>query len=258
MTDWSKLSDAYGSADGVPDLLDRFEADPPGVWSELMDRLCPQLDTAFSAGVAALPRLAGIAAAREPAERHWTLFAAGPIVSSARRSAEGVAALQLHATEIAELARLADDCLRLPLEPDDYLGLLGMALAFEGVEVWDTCLDNLAQGEFEVDCPYCGVDLFIVIGEDESFSCSDDYALGEVVRAPLRPMDPAEAAGPAARLHERALADGQPVVARRLSYLFGGASCTDCGTDFPVAERVIAQATLVVPPIPPAPAVHGT
>ncbi|MFC5641489.1 hypothetical protein [Kitasatospora cinereorecta] len=158
MTDWSKLSDAYGSADGVPDLLDRFEADPPGVWSELVDRLCPQLDTAFSASVAALPRLAGIAAAREPAE-HWTLFAAGPIVSSARRSAEGVAALQLHSSAIEELARLAD---------------------------------------------------------------------------------------------------GQPVVARRLSYLFGGASCTDCGTDFPVAERVIAQATLVVPPVPPAPAVHGT
>ncbi|MCL7424900.1 hypothetical protein [Streptomyces sp. YS415] len=39
-------------------------------------------------------------------------------------------------------------------------------------------MDNLAQGEYEVDCPYCGVNLFVVMGEDGFFSCSDDYALG--------------------------------------------------------------------------------
>lgn len=242
MTDWSKLSDAHGSAEDVPALLDRFEIDPRQVWSELMDRLCPMLDTAFPASFAALPRLTEIAAGREPGERTWVLFAAGPIVSCARRSVEGVAALDIYAPEIAELARLVDASLRLPRETEDYVGLLQAALAFEGVEFWDEHLDNLAQGEYEVDCPHCGVNLFIVMGDDGFFSCSEDYALGEVERTPLCPADPAELAGVAKRLRDRALADGQSEVARRLPYLFGRAVCGDCGTEFAVADRVAANA----------------
>ncbi|MFJ9447892.1 hypothetical protein ACIRRH_39605 [Kitasatospora sp. NPDC101235] len=100
----------------------------------------------------------------------------------------------------------------------------------------------MAQGEYEVECPYCGVNLFIVIGEEGFFSCSDDYALGDVEKSLLRAADPAELEGLAERLHDQALADGQPVVAERLLYLFGQSSCTDCGTGFSVADRVIANA----------------
>ncbi|MER7575021.1 hypothetical protein [Streptomyces sp. NPDC126514] len=238
MADWAELSDAYGSADDVPALLDRFEADPRGVWSELMDRLCPMLDTAFSASFAALPRLADIAAGREPDERHWALFAAGPIVACARRSAEGVAARDVYASQIAELLRLTEECLRLPMDMQAYVGLLQAALAFEGVAVWDERLDNLAQGEYEVDCPYCGVNLFVVMGEDGFFSCSNDYALGQVERTPLRPAAPAELEGLAGRLREQTLADRQSALAQRLPYLFGQAECADCGTVFSVADRV--------------------
>lgn len=83
MTDWSTLTDACGPAEHVPALLDRFEADPSGVWSELMDHLGPQLDTAFTAGFAALPRLAGIATACGPEDLAWVLLAAGAIASCA-------------------------------------------------------------------------------------------------------------------------------------------------------------------------------
>ncbi|GHF35241.1 hypothetical protein GCM10010218_15560 [Streptomyces mashuensis] len=127
MTDWSGLSDAYGSAEGVPALLDRFEADPGGAWSELMDRLCPVLDTAFSASFAALPRLARMAAGLRPVDRRWALLAAGPIVACARRTAEGVAACEAQAPHIAELSRLTAECLRLPLETEDYVNLLQAA-----------------------------------------------------------------------------------------------------------------------------------
>ena len=89
-----------------------------------------------------------------------------------------------------------------------------MYLAFEGVEVWDE--HNLAEGKFEVDCPWLGVSLF---------ASSDDYS--------RRNVD--------ARLRDRALADGQEEVARRLTYLFGGATCTDCGTAFSPADRVMSQ-----------------
>jgi hypothetical protein len=243
MTDWSKLSEASGSAEGVPVLLDRFEADPPGVWQELLDRLCPRPRVSFSAGSAALPRLAEIAASREPGERYRVLFAAALIVSSARR-ADGPAVREAYAAHIALLGQLADDSLRASLDTENYVRVLQAALAFEGVEVWDERLDGLARGEYEVQCPRCGVDLFIVIGEEGFFSSSDEYTLRGVERSPLRPADPARLEGLAGRLHRQAVANGQPVVAARLSYLFGRASCPDCGAGFPVADRVVAQVPL--------------
>ncbi|MFG2697645.1 hypothetical protein [Kitasatospora sp. NPDC048407] len=63
--DWSLLTDACGPADHLPALLERFAADPAARWPELMDHLCPQLDTAYPASWAALPRLAQIAAAHD-------------------------------------------------------------------------------------------------------------------------------------------------------------------------------------------------
>ncbi|MBY8878019.1 hypothetical protein [Actinacidiphila acidipaludis] len=61
MTESAALTDACGSAEHVGELLDRFEEDPSGTWSALMDHRCSRLDTAFDAGFAALPRLAAIA-----------------------------------------------------------------------------------------------------------------------------------------------------------------------------------------------------
>lgn len=81
-----------------------------------------------------------------------------------------------------------------------------------------------------------------MIGGDGFFSCSDDYALRQFEKTPLRPTDPAGLEGLAERLHDRAVADGQPVLARRLRYLLGRAACADYGTVFPVADRVVADA----------------
>ncbi|MFE7355638.1 hypothetical protein ACFU8Q_21220 [Streptomyces sp. NPDC057543] len=83
MTDWSTLEDACGSAEHVPELLERFAADPDHAWSELMDHLCPQLDTAFSASFAALPRLARLASSCVPEKRQSVLLEAGAIMACA-------------------------------------------------------------------------------------------------------------------------------------------------------------------------------
>ncbi|MFE6334816.1 hypothetical protein ACFVOK_16600 [Streptomyces sp. NPDC057798] len=148
MADWAEPSDAYGSADGVPALLDRFEADPWGVWSELMDRLCPMLDTAFSASFAALPRLADIAAGREPAGRHWALFAAGPIVACSRRSAEGVAARDAYASQIAELLR--------PAAPAELEGLAGRLREQALADGQSVLAQRLPYPFGQAECADCG------------------------------------------------------------------------------------------------------
>jgi hypothetical protein len=116
-------------------------------------------------------------------------------------------------------------------------------LSFEGVEIWDRCLGGLQTGEYEVSCPYCGVNVFIVIGQDACFSASDDYSLGEVERVALRPAESDELDDLGARLHERVRADGQTTLAGSLPYLLGQAVCPDCRTVFSVADRVAANWT---------------
>ncbi|MER6394380.1 hypothetical protein ABT236_38755 [Streptomyces sp. NPDC001523] len=234
MTDWPRLSDAYGSAEGVPDLLDRYEADPESVSTELVDRLCPMYDTAFSASFAALPRLLGIAAGRAAGERLDVLYLAGAITRCARSSPE---AAQMRTREAAAFCRLTEETLTTPMTAVDYVFLLQSWMAFQGAEVWDRNLENLAEGEHEVDCPYCGVMLTIVFGEEGHFASGEDYANPKAQRSPLRPIDPAQAGGAVQQLYRRALADGQRVVAHGLPYMFGQAVCTDCGTELSVLDR---------------------
>ena len=241
MTDWSALTDACGSAEHVPGLLDRFEADPSGMWSELMDHLCPQLDTAFTASFAALPRLAEIAAVGSQDALSWVLPAAGAIAACSPGLSEPDSPLTVHSAPLAALHDLTDHRLGRTAEAEEYVNLLQALLSFEGVEIWDRCLGGLWTGEYEVDCPYCGVDVFVVVGQDESFCCTEDYALREVEKSPLRPAPSPELRGLPRRLFTRATADGQEGLAHGVRHLFGRAACPDCGTDFSVAERVASS-----------------
>ncbi|NEA58344.1 hypothetical protein G3I60_30380 [Streptomyces sp. SID13666] len=240
MTDWSTLTDACGSAEHVTALLDRFEADPSGVWSELMDHLCPQLDTAFAASFAALPRLAEIATAGSPETLGEVLLAAGAIASCSPGLSDPNSPLMVFSAPIAVLHDLTDRRLSQTAGADEYVNLLQALLSFEGVEIWDRSLDGLQTGEYEVDCPYCGINMFVVIGQDDSFCCTDDYALRQVQKSPLQPARTQQLEGLPRRLFTRALADGQESLADGVRYLFGRAACPDCETDFSVAERVVA------------------
>ncbi|MFB7290252.1 hypothetical protein [Actinacidiphila glaucinigra] len=240
MTDWSTLIDACGSAGHVPALLDRFEADPSGVWPELMDHLCPQLDTAFTASFAALPRLAEIATAAGSENLGGVLSAAGAIASCSPGLSEPDSPLMVFSAPIAVLHDLANRSLSQTAEAEEYVNLLQALLSFEGVETWDRSLSGLQTGEYEVDCPYCGVNVFVVIGHDGYFCCTDDYSLQEVQKSPLQPARGQQLEGLPRRLFERALADGQERLAHGVRHLFGRAACPDCGTGFSVSERVVA------------------
>jgi hypothetical protein len=60
-------------------------------------------------------------------------------------------------------------------------------------------------------------------------------------RIPLRPAIPAKLEGLAKRLHARTLADCQPDIANKLTYVFGSAECAECGARFRIVEAVVAR-----------------
>lgn len=142
---------------------------------------------------------------------------------------------------VETLLAAANERLRTSSDRNEYAYLLESMLSFEGVMSWG---EDLAQGlvneEYEVTCPGCQADVFIVIGERGHCSTIGDYALSEddVETIPLRPADPEAMDGIGRRLHDIALADGHPEVAAAMTHVFGDATCPDCEAGFSVADRL--------------------
>ncbi|MEV7600510.1 hypothetical protein AB0O91_24375 [Kitasatospora sp. NPDC089797] len=261
MTNWSQLSHAYGPADDIPALLERITAERKAeLWSELWSALCHQ-GSVYPASFAALPWLARTAEGGDREQAVNALVLAGAITAGAGQlhgDGELCEAGQLrgagelrgagdvraeYAAEIEALLRAVHRYRRTAADRADYVHLLEAMLGFEGVEGWSEDLAwGLGNEEFEVSCPDCEAGLFLVFGEAGHFSTSHDYALSEdVAGRPLRPADPAAMDGIGRRLHDLAVADGQPGVAHALTYVFGAATCPDCEADFPVADQVRAD-----------------
>jgi hypothetical protein len=246
MTDWSTLTHAYGSATDIPGLLGQLE--PGGsyqVWSDLASRLYHQ-GTVYSASHAILPELTRLAREWSPADRADPILLAGSILASVDQPYGVPDPRVAYTGEIAELKALTEEVLEVPAlcaNPGDYVPLLQMLLAFEGVETWRDQLDGLLAEEFEVQCPGCEIENYIVFGEYGYFSTLDDMYMNnsESKRIPLRPADPASLEGVAEWLHRRMLADGHPDIADKLTYVFGGAECVDCGDGFRVDETAATR-----------------
>ncbi len=244
MTNWSRLSHAYGSAEDIPALLDQIGSDPTAErWNDLWSALCHQ-GSVYSASFAALPWLVGVAGTDDRNQAVNALTLAGAIMTGADQPHGAGDVRAKHAAELATLQSLAHEHLRTAGDRGEYAYLLESVLAFEGVVGWS---ENLAWGltneEYEVSCPGCEAGLFVVLGERGFFSASGDYALSDthVKTQPLRPADPDALDGIGRRLHDIALADGRREVAAALTYVFGDATCPDCETDFSVAARISAD-----------------
>jgi hypothetical protein len=247
MTDWSQLHHAYGTAEDVPGLLDAVgpgALDP--LWDELWSRLCHQ-GTVYSASYAALPALTEMARRWSAADRQMALCLAGSIVAGTDRPYGGDDPQVAYASEISVLAHLTEEALQDPGltgNPANYVHLLGTLLSFQGVEVWGEQLEELNEEEYAVPCPSCGTENFIVFGEYGFFSTTDSMYMKASTSArqvPLRPQSPAALEGLGQRLHSRALADGQPDIAHKLTYVFGDAQCAECDVVFSVEEAVVDQ-----------------
>jgi hypothetical protein len=244
MTDWSKVSHAYGSAEDIPALLDRIASGPkPELWSDLWSALCHQ-GSVYSASFAALPWLAGVAGSDDREQAVNALALAGAIMAGAEQPHGAGDVRAQHAAEIESLLAAVNQQLRTPSDRTNYIHLLEAMLGFEGVVGWSEDLAwGLGNEEYEVDCPGCQTGLFIVLGERGFLSTSEDYALSDddVETRPLLPANPANLDGIGRRLHDIALSDGQYEVAHALTYVFGRATCPDCETEFSVADQVSAD-----------------
>ncbi|WRZ88673.1 hypothetical protein OHB54_06125 [Streptomyces sp. NBC_01007] len=247
MTDWSQLHHAYGTAEDVPGLLDaaRPNAQDPS-WDELWSRLCHQ-GTVYSASYAALPALTEMARQWSAVDRRMPLYLAGSIVASTDQPYGADDPQVTYASQISDLAQLTEEALQDPGltdNPTTYVDLLGTLLSFQGVEVWGEQFDGLNDEEYEVPCPTCDTENFIVFGEYGFFSTTDSMYMRTSTSArqvPLRSQAPASFEGLAQKLHSRALTDGQPDIARKLTYVFGSAQCAECDAVFSVEEAIVAQ-----------------
>ncbi|WP_459804351.1 hypothetical protein [Herbidospora sp. RD11066] len=243
MTDWSRLTHAYGSAENIPDLLDQLVPDSRAeVWEELWSCICHQM-TVYPASFAALPRLTEIARTWAPEDRTMILSLCGSIVAGARQPHGAGDVRAIHAPEIEELLVLTDETMHAAIDEDSFTYMLQALLAFENVPVWDESLDQLAQGEFELEnCPGCGVHLFVAIGADGYFATSGDYAIeDDPPKGELAPALPSGLDLLARRMYDMAQSLGRENLAMKLLHLFGDATCPDCRTTFQVADQVIKQ-----------------
>jgi hypothetical protein len=237
MTDWSQLEHAYGTAEDIPGLLDRVEPDLRSrTWTEVWSRLCHQ-GTVYSASFAALPALAQKARDWSPADRVMPLILAGAIVGSTHQAHGHVNAHRDYEAQIADMIGLTSEALQDPsVEETNYIYLLQALAEFEAIEVWNHYLEYLVDGEFEAFCPDCEAENTIVIGEEGYFVAGDPDE--DARPQPLLPASVDALAGAARRLHTRALTDGHPLIAEKLTYLFGTAGCAYCETTFQLGRAV--------------------
>lgn len=207
------------------------------VWSELWDDLYHQ-PRIGSDSLTALPYLAEIADGRAPGEPDEAVELAGLIASAAdhehcARYAEELAVLLPVARRLLEAARESAVV---------FVELLRCVLALEGERVWSTgLLEGLYQHEYEIECPKCTSELFIAFGDRGTFASAGDYVTSDPAKTALLPADPATLAPFPTRLHRAAAQAGHEDIARGITYLFGRATCPDCGAVFPVEDQVEAS-----------------
>ncbi|GGY88686.1 hypothetical protein GCM10010365_03440 [Streptomyces poonensis] len=82
-----------------------------------------------------------------------------------------------------------------------------------------------------------------MLGEDGLFSTTDAMYMKQSAarKVPPQPQSPRVLDGLARTLHSRALTDGRPGVAHKLTYVFGNAQCAGCDAVFSVEEAITTR-----------------
>lgn len=240
MADWASLRDAYGSAEGIPDLLAAAEAssgEDGEPWDELWGRLCHQ-GTVYSASYAAFPRLAEIAVGHEPSGYVAALHLAAAIIASTDGPEEAVVVRRRYDRELADLCAFASRNLHLAPSDVEFVYGLQTLMAFEDGGVWQRHLECLADGEAPLGCPSCRE--YLVLNLDSPEFKVSSFTDASTTPTSVTPREPDEATVEG-RLLGLARSHEQDIVAARLPYLFGGSTCPHCHTSFDVAQALDAD-----------------
>ncbi|MFF7214714.1 hypothetical protein ACFZAU_29935 [Streptomyces sp. NPDC008238] len=244
--DWSRLDDAYGSAEELGPLFEEV-GDPEledDAWFELWERLYHQ-GSVYPASFAALPVLADIAIGRRPGEQARALALAGRIVAEEGQLHEPGHVRAHFPAALDELRQVMHRVLvewSFEGDEDDHLYALETLMAFECVPVWN---HRLVPDHHDVECPSCSaaveIDLSGTGGRNPGSSLRDPYRARQgPVRTPVRPAAAADLGALPARLHRLAAEAREHAAARRVTHLFGRTRCPACAADLSVPERITA------------------
>lgn len=237
---WSKLRDAYGSAEEIPRLLDELTPDPEAeVWTELWGRICHQ-GTVYSSSFAALPIIAEKATLWFPRQRLMALLLCADIISSRDGTLSGDASREAWLPLLPNLRAAAEESLRTSGWAHlDYIYLLTSWLAFSQEWFWSTLFSSLANEEMDLTCPNCSRSLFISIGDQGYFAAAGDHVRQpEISRKEIEPAPPEGLQGAARQLLEWIRVGRQPLVEERLLHLCGTTACPACDATFNVVRRL--------------------
>ncbi|MGW4723751.1 hypothetical protein [Streptomyces sp. NPDC004291] len=245
MIEWRLPRYGRGPYDEVPPVLERVVRAPSHdeeAWRELWHLLVTEGLTVSAASFAALPYLRDIARSGETVAVDRALELAGVIVAGVHQDHEADELVRAVAPVIAELKRmisrrLGDD----GLSPATAMSLFRAHLACAGSSLWSLAEFDFEDGFHRVDCPHCGLDVTIAIGDHGRYSAHRDWNHGDVRRRPLVRADPGDLDGVAAWMHETARALGLTDLAEGITWLFGRAECPDCASTFVIGDRYAAE-----------------
>ncbi|MEU4472628.1 hypothetical protein [Micromonospora sp. NPDC023888] len=218
----------------VEELLAEAAADPrAAAWNVLYEQACQE---GFHEPEEALliARLAELASEFVPADRDEVLILAGKLAVDMDEQSQ-----RRHADALAQLRHLTTDWLPTPTDAQSFIYRLRAVMALEGDMLWGEELERLIHDEVEVECPQCEASLFIVFGDRGHFATHEDYATKpNVAQTPLLPATPVDLDDVGLRLHRMSTDAGQQSVAEAVTYVFGRATCTQCGSTFRVSDQV--------------------
>ncbi len=234
---WGELRQAYGPADGIPEILrtlergDSVSGGAEDVWDDIWSSLCHQ-GTVYTASYAAVPHIVRIGAAVPLADQNkfWAFVGAVAVSTDAAPVPEFLRPAYEEAVQRAELHAL--DCFRPGIDEESAWWLLIAVAGLRRLTSIEDALQGLLSEEICTSCPRCGIDLYVSTAE-RPFTVSDDVD-GKGRSAPLLDVrDPNDEVRRLAGLATRAgLAD----LPHQLSTLEHRARCPACEAEFPLVR----------------------
>jgi len=174
---WAQLQHAYGSAEGVPDIIRRIAAESvptysdhpakarenPAAWDDVYSALYHQ-GSIYSATFAALPHFVAIAESGSPEQRLAIFLLVGAIrVTGMPDLNIPLDLIEEFEASVAKMRQLSLSIFRQPFNKEQALELPYMIQAFAGLRFpklpYLIHLENFVEGHYELEieeCPSCG------------------------------------------------------------------------------------------------------